>query len=120
MKEWYSAGELMRLPGMPAAKTTVIRMAEREAWKSQPRAGKGGGREYHWKSFPKETQNHISRFASLEPQTETSLPAGTPVPLASAHTPPTAMRALMARPCLWGSRLLMGLASRLLREAKTL
>ncbi len=57
MKEWYSAKELAGLPGMPETVQGVLKKAE--IWQSQPRTGKGGGREYHLSSFPEETRTHL-------------------------------------------------------------
>ena len=57
MKEWYSAKELAGLPGMPGTIPGVLKKVEE--WQSRPRAGKGGGREYHISSFPEETRTHL-------------------------------------------------------------
>lgn len=74
MKSWYSAAELMGLPGMPAAKSKVIDKAKRESWKSQPRAGKGGGREYAFLSLPEEAQQHLIRQSTPRVPTQDVAP----------------------------------------------
>jgi len=57
MKEWYSAKELVSLPGMPGTIQGVLKRVE--LWESRPRQGKGGGREYHLSSLPEETRAHL-------------------------------------------------------------
>lgn len=54
MKEWFSAQELadMKLPNLPTAKKNIIDTAARENWKSRPRSGRGGGKEYHISNLP--------------------------------------------------------------------
>lgn len=59
MKAWFSAAELAGLPGLPGTERSINRMAERESWPSQPRAGRGGGREYAYSSLPDVTQQHL-------------------------------------------------------------
>lgn len=46
---WFSAAEIAAagLPGVPGTKQNVIARAKREGWKSRPRRGRGGGREYY-------------------------------------------------------------------------
>lgn len=56
MKQWYAAHELAGLPGLPASAQNVTRKATAEGWKSQPRLGRGGGREYAYISLPRQTQ----------------------------------------------------------------
>lgn len=97
MKVWFSAADLAGLPGLPGTARNVGEKAKREHWKSQPRAGKGGGREYHWKSLPKETRDHISRSTPMEIPPEAFegvpaeyLPAGVLVPAAAAPALPVA------------------------------
>jgi putative transposase len=58
-KTHYTAKELADLPGMPASLKGVLQKATRENWPSQPRAGRGGGREYPLASLPKETREHL-------------------------------------------------------------
>lgn len=60
MKHWFSAAELVGLPGMPGTDRAIQLRAKREAWKSQPRAGRGGGREYSLASLPPATRAHLA------------------------------------------------------------
>lgn len=57
--EWQAASVLAGLPGMPNTKSGVIRRASREAWRSRPRKGRGGGREYHFFALPVATQKAL-------------------------------------------------------------
>jgi hypothetical protein len=59
MKEWYAAKELAGLPGMPGTERAVQIKAQKDAWQSRPRAGRGGGREYHLSSLPEQTRLHL-------------------------------------------------------------
>lgn len=59
MNEWLSAQELCGLSGLPSSKRAVLTKANKECWKARPRAGKGGGQEFHISSLPKETQRAI-------------------------------------------------------------
>ncbi|AFL75373.1 DNA-binding protein [Thiocystis violascens] len=63
MKSWYSVVDLVGLPGLPGTKKGVIDVATRQAWKHQPRPGRGGGKEYALKSLPKITQDHLLQVA---------------------------------------------------------
>lgn len=63
MKSWYSASELMGLPGLPGSKQGVIDVATRNNWTHRPRAGRGGGKEYALKSLPQLTQDHLIQLA---------------------------------------------------------
>lgn len=56
MKQWFSASELAGLPSIPGTGRRVRSTANRDAWKSRPRTGRGGGCEYHLTSLPPETQ----------------------------------------------------------------
>ncbi|WP_027176482.1 Mu transposase C-terminal domain-containing protein [Desulfovibrio aminophilus] len=86
IKESYSSTELSGLLDRPVR--AVHRMATRESWKSRPRAGRGGGREWLVASMPEATRLAI-RVAEQKALAETSpalavaqLPAapGAPVP----------------------------------------
>ncbi len=48
-REWFSAAELLAfsLDGLPATLPALRAVAERNGWRSQKRAGKGGGVEFH-------------------------------------------------------------------------
>jgi putative transposase len=64
MNEWYSAKEAAGLPLLPNTDNGVLRRARRAKkegtpWQERTRKGQGGGAEYHYSSFPKETQNFL-------------------------------------------------------------
>jgi len=63
MKSHYTAKELAGLPGIPKTESAVIRLAAREAWPHQKRAGRGGGKEYPVAALPAETREHLTRKA---------------------------------------------------------
>lgn len=73
MSNWYSAKELVGLPGMPGTPQNVTAKAKREDWESRKRTGKGGGREYSLAALPLEAQ-----AALLKKQAPT--PLARPVP----------------------------------------
>ena len=52
MKQWYSARELVGLPGKPSARENIARKARVEGWRFRRRSGRGGGREYAIESLP--------------------------------------------------------------------
>ncbi|QND45235.1 DDE-type integrase/transposase/recombinase (plasmid) [Rhizobium lusitanum] len=59
MKDWLTAREIAeeRLPHLPTAESSVIRLAKRENWDQHPtfarrRSGLGGGLEYHFRLLP--------------------------------------------------------------------
>lgn len=58
MREWWTAKELadLKLPGLPATERGVQTKAAAEGWKSRPRAGRGGGTEYHLSALPSPAQ----------------------------------------------------------------
>ena len=58
--EWFSAKCLLGLDGMSHAVQVINRKAQQESWKSRPRKAKGGGKEYHISSLPKETQRALN------------------------------------------------------------
>lgn len=60
MKQWYSARELLGLPGMPTFRENVARKARVENWQFRQRSGRGGGREYALESLPQVTQAALS------------------------------------------------------------
>lgn len=61
MKNHYTAKELAGLPGIPMTESAIIRLATREAWPHQKRAGRGGGKEYPVSALPSETREHLTR-----------------------------------------------------------
>ena len=64
-REWFSAAELAaeRLPGFPASKRGVARIAEVARWDgtalARLRAGRGGGLEYHFTLLPDAAQAQL-------------------------------------------------------------
>lgn len=56
MQTWFSARDLVGLPGMPASLRGVQSRAGKGQWQSRKRAGRGGGLEYHIDSLPAATQ----------------------------------------------------------------
>ncbi len=90
MKEWYSATDAAGLPELPRTESGVIRMADRESWQARDRAGRGGGKEYHWKSFPQETKDYLLEQLIMEcPESICLLPVpavqNLPVPTTAAE-----------------------------------
>ncbi len=64
MKEWYSAKEAAGLPGLPGTERSVQRKADHDQakaipWEERKREGKGGGKEYFWRSLPTVTQEYL-------------------------------------------------------------
>lgn len=61
-QEWYSAAELaaLGLPGIPGTKAGVLARANAESWQSRPRAGRGGGSEYHYSALPVAAQVRLT------------------------------------------------------------
>ena len=60
VKTHYTAKELAGLPGMPGTEQNVKAKAKRDSWISQPRAGRGGGREYAITALPSETRKALA------------------------------------------------------------
>lgn len=82
-KEWFSAAELaeLKLPAIPKSKGKILDLANRENWhecqgRVRPRAGRGGGFEYHYSILPiYAVREVVSRFrpeAEAANDTETS------------------------------------------------
>ena len=59
MREWWASSELVGLAGMPTTVQGIKFQANRQAWRNRPRAGRGGGLEYHLSSLPTLTQNAL-------------------------------------------------------------
>lgn len=56
-REWFPAAELAGLPGMPAAKRSVLMQAEAGQWRYRERTVRGGiRREYHISALPAATR----------------------------------------------------------------
>ena len=64
MKTWYTAAELVGTPELPTRSYDIVRRAKRENWASRPRAGKGGGSEYHISDLPEATRNQLMRASA--------------------------------------------------------
>lgn len=77
-QEWLTACELaaLALPGLPGTESAIIRRAKREDWSFRKRSGRGGGREYHISSLPKEARDALldQAIAAL-PEALCALPA---------------------------------------------
>lgn len=82
MKLWLTSSELadLALPGMPATKRNINLLAEREDWARfsalcRPRAGRGGGVEYHINLLP--VASRVAYLSMRAPaQSEPSAAAG--------------------------------------------
>lgn len=59
MKLFYTVRELQGLSGLPTTIRAIQIKAVTDNWRHQPRGGKGGAREYHIDSLPKETQTAL-------------------------------------------------------------
>lgn len=64
-KDWFSAQELLGMPGMPGTAQGIRFKAKSESWQSRKKQ-KGKGLEYHITSLPGETRQHFfkQQFAS--------------------------------------------------------
>lgn len=60
LKVWFSANELVGLPGMPKTDRAIRIRAEKQCWQSKPK-DKGKGLEFHISSLPLETKNYLKR-----------------------------------------------------------
>lgn len=67
-RAYYTAQELadLALPGLPTGKSAVIKKAKRENWKSRPREGRGGGREYPLSALPQAVRIFIAQKSHLK------------------------------------------------------
>lgn len=65
MADWFVVAELAGLPGMPGTVQGVLAQAKRKGWTSRKRSGRGGGREYHRDSLPRDTQAALQQRAAL-------------------------------------------------------
>ncbi|HJW81990.1 MAG TPA: transposase domain-containing protein [Acidiferrobacterales bacterium] len=75
LKEWFSAAELAGLPGMPGTERAIQISAKKNGWQSRPRAGRGGGREYHISALPPNTQAALLKKHSFTSAPISSLSA---------------------------------------------
>lgn len=88
MREWFKSTEIAGLPGVPGTDRRVRTKAERESWTSRPRAGRGGGHEYHLHSLPEPTRAHILAQGRRQDQTEQREALRTQIRAAVATTSP--------------------------------
>ena len=79
MKEWYTASELMDMPGLPASERRIRDRAKRDHWQSRPRQAKGGGLEYHLSALPLAAQEALLRAESAPILAESPAPPPAPV-----------------------------------------
>lgn len=105
MKQWFCAAELAGLQGVPGTKSAVIRRAKKDRWQSQPRAGRGGGREYSLTSLPATTQAEllIKHQSSLSPPNSSgaSRPSHRAVAISSQPGQPPACEASYIAEEIW-------------------
>lgn len=85
-REWFSAADLadLALPGLPADKRSVTRRAAEERWNTRhdddgkllvrPRAGRGGGVEFHVSLLPGEARLELARRGICTPARLTAAP----------------------------------------------
>ncbi len=59
MTDWFSTQQLAGIAGLPSTAWGIVKKAESEAWQSRPRAGRGGGLEYHISSLPADSQRAL-------------------------------------------------------------
>jgi len=79
LKHWYSPADLadLALPGLPAERSRIAHMARDQRWGEQhnaageplsrPRAGRGGGSEYHASLLPPSAVLELVKRGLLEP-----------------------------------------------------
>ena len=87
VRSWFSAAELaeLALPGLPADKRSVTRRAQEERWSVRhgadgealvrPRAGRGGGVEFHVSLLPPEARLELARRGLIDRPTAPLLEA---------------------------------------------
>lgn len=63
--QWYSAKELIRLPGLPSTVQKINAKAKREGWVRRPRKRRGGGSEYLLSALPPKAQAAVVLKESL-------------------------------------------------------
>lgn len=89
MVEWLTAQALAQagLPALPTTKRRIIDRANAEGWRSRPRQGRGGGREYHVDSLPA-----AARVALLESAPDARSGAQAELDLSTPSTEVAAVR----------------------------
>lgn len=95
-KTWFSAAELaeMALPGLPRVKRKVNELAEARRWAFQvdraglelarPRAGRGGGFEYHFSLLPPSATTELVKRGLLQSATGADVHTNTQTPAADS------------------------------------
>jgi putative transposase len=70
--QWFSASELLGLPGIAPSDKGVRRQAAKQGWKWRNRSSEMGrpSKEYHISSLPPETQAHLNQQTEPEQITE--------------------------------------------------
>lgn len=63
-RTWWSAADLVGLPGLPGTVQNINAKAKREGWTSQARKARGGGCEYHISSLPLAARAELQRRAT--------------------------------------------------------
>lgn len=77
-RRWITAAELAaeQLPEFPASKSQINRWATAHGVKTRKRAGRGGGREFHWTELPREArEEYLRRYGIACEEAEGSAPA---------------------------------------------
>lgn len=105
IKEWFSAADLvgLRLPGLPASKAALTRLARTECWLVRAVPCQGGNRhEYHFSSLPRRAFEGLIDLVLLPPATGVPpidaapvLPDPIPVPAKPENTAPFWLLPLM-------------------------
>lgn len=63
IKEWFTPNELedLKLSDLPSSRMAIANKAKKEKWKSRPRQGRGGGKEYHISALPETARVELAR-----------------------------------------------------------
>lgn len=97
MKQWMTAAELaaLKLPGLPASESGVIRKANREQWRGRQRAGRGGGVEYDTTRLPMPARLALAAMEAKEKAAQIQVGnIPTPVEVAGDEAPATEVAVL--------------------------
>ncbi|WP_334128248.1 Mu transposase C-terminal domain-containing protein [Sneathiella sp.] len=83
---WYTAAEIadLNIPGLPTTRQGVMRLVEVEQWQAErtrcrPRAGQGGGVEYHISLLPAAAQSLLALRSLKAGMSPVPLPEAPPV-----------------------------------------
>jgi len=91
IKEWFDAGEIaeMRLPGLPASKSGIARIAKAHNWRRYEVKGRGGKRYlYHYSSLPARAfDNLVGRITGFSMPEEDAEPVPEIQPAPPVETP---------------------------------